>query len=319
MSGEFHGTEIAKSFTLSSTMCLPFVLDQFKKHKTRCVDRPFILGLNGVQGAGKTTLVTRLATALAEEHGLETLAVSVDDFYLTRHGQLELMKENPGNMLLQVRGQPGMNNGIIKQALLTDIEGRLGTHDIPLMRSFFQSICQNLPTKVPRYNKAAHGGAGDREPESTWGSVNGPEQPRLQIVILEGWCVGFEPLSESALYERYLQPSRALKHHRLEHVSFINAQLKHYSAITELFDALVHLDAERTEWVYDWRFEQEIELRQRAGSAMSDEQVKVFIDAYYPAYELYIDPLRQGVLKERGRQMRVVVGRDRRPVRVEFL
>lgn len=49
---------------------------------------------------------------------------------------------------------------------------------------------------------------------------------------------------------------------------------------------------------------------------MTEEQVEKFVDGYFPAYELYTDALREGVFKGRkggeGRQLRLVVGRDRR-------
>lgn len=45
-----------------SEHCVPFILERLQKHKELYESRnetvpPFFLGLNGVQGAGKTTLV----------------------------------------------------------------------------------------------------------------------------------------------------------------------------------------------------------------------------------------------------------------------
>jgi K+-sensing histidine kinase KdpD len=55
-----------------------------------------------------------------------------------------------------------------------------------------------------------------------------------------------------------------------------------------------------------------------SGEGMSEEQVVKFVDAYYPAYELFSDGVREGVFKgKRGRegcQLRVVVGRGREVV-----
>jgi len=48
---------------------------------------------------------------------------------------------------------------------------------------------------------------------------------------------------------------------------------------------------------------------------MSDEQVIKFVDGYYPAYELYTSALRRGIFageQSKGRQLRIIVGRDRR-------
>lgn len=45
-----------------SEHCIPFLLERLKIHQERHAGRsdlpPFFLGLNGVQGAGKTTLVS---------------------------------------------------------------------------------------------------------------------------------------------------------------------------------------------------------------------------------------------------------------------
>lgn len=146
--------------------------------------------------------------------------------------------------------------------------------------------------------------------------MNAPGQEKIGVVIFEGWCVGFRALSQSALYERVQRPSKTLKDHSVEDLEFVNEELRGYEVINEVFDAFIHIDAQDTEWVYEWRLEQEEALRREGKGAMSVEQVRRFVDGYFPAYELYTDALREGVFKGReegaGRQLRLVVGRDRR-------
>lgn len=43
-------------------------------------------------------------------------------------------------------------------------------------------------------------------------------------------------------------------------------------------DALIHIDAEELEYVYEWRLQQEHKLILRTGMGMSDEKLRKFID-----------------------------------------
>lgn len=88
-------------------ICLPFILSQLKLHREEAPDRPFVIGLNGIQGAGKSTLVKALCLALEEEK-VPTLVCSIDEFYLTRADQVALAESHPDNALVQHRGEPGM-------------------------------------------------------------------------------------------------------------------------------------------------------------------------------------------------------------------
>ncbi|KAI0860654.1 putative Uridine/cytidine kinase [Xylaria cubensis] len=277
-----------------SPICVPFITERLQLHITSGSTRPFIIGLNGVQGVGKTTLVRTLAETLRRDEGLETLVCSIDDFYLTHEDQVALAESMPDNKLVQVRGEPG-------------------THDMALAKDFFAAILNNSTTRVPQYDKSLFSGQGDRLPRSSWPEVNAPGQTKVQVVIFEGWCVGFRPLSPIEVTSRYNSPSRTLKSHALEHLQFVNRKLETYEPITNLFNAFIHIDAEDTEWVYDWRLEQEAMLRAQRGAGMSDEQVVRFVDAYYPAYELFTKKLRSGLFADKLRcQLRLVVGKDRR-------
>ncbi|KAK5957173.1 hypothetical protein OHC33_001543 [Knufia fluminis] len=314
---------------------IPFILSLLKRHEQKhaafvtshnALPPPLIIGLTAPQGAGKSLLVSLLHRSLAEDHNLPTTIFSLDDFYLPHDGLKSLAEQNPDNPLLQHRGQPS-------------------THDIPLVRSVFASLRENKPTKIPQFNKAAHNGQGDRVPESEWLEVNSDPAHPIRIVLFEGWCVGFRPLPEFTLQTIHANAVKAayskekdtpayrgrLAYNTPKSLNTINEALKEYDEITSQYDGLIHIDAEDPLYVYEWRLEQEHNLKKAKGSGMSDEEVKNFVDGYYPSYELYVDGLRMGVFRTlmqdklegegdtdwEGRQLRLVVGRDRKVKKAE--
>ncbi|RCI08430.1 hypothetical protein L249_8904 [Ophiocordyceps polyrhachis-furcata BCC 54312] len=278
-----------------SSVCLPFLLELLDAHPS---PQPLIVGLNGLQGVGKTTLAAALVASL-EARGIAAVACSIDDFYLRREDQVALAHRHADNALLQHRGEPG----------------DMSLCAAPLARAVFASLARGLPTKIPRYDKAAYNGRGDRLPESCWRPVNQPDQAPVRVVILEGWCVGFRALSNSDVEARWRAPSRTLLNHRLEHLLLVNDMLRSYDGLTDLLDVMIHVDAEHIECVYTWRQQQEDALRverRDPNAGMTPDQVLDFVDGYFPAYELYTQGIRSGVLPDRpGCQLRLVVDRDR--------
>ncbi|KAK5111298.1 hypothetical protein LTR85_012193 [Meristemomyces frigidus] len=302
-----------------SEHCIPFILERIKVHRQQYEAKgetppPFFVGLNGVQGAGKTTLVTTLASTLSSApHNLPTVVLSIDDLYLPHTEQEALAKAHPHNPLVQHRGQPS-------------------THDVKLGTELFSALLDRQRNiKLPSYDKSAFSGRGDRRPESEWETVNADGQPPVEVVVFEGWCVGFRALSDADVEgkwrsakekcesqgDRYLGQLGKLE---LEHVIFVNSKLREYDALTDRFGAFMHIDAEDAQYVYAWRLEQEAALRASKGTGMTDEQVVHFVNGYYPAYELYTNALRHGIFQgKKGRQLRLIVGRDRRVKDVKVL
>ncbi|KAE9363095.1 P-loop containing nucleoside triphosphate hydrolase protein [Stipitochalara longipes BDJ] len=278
-----------------SPHCIPFILRQLSLHTSQEL---FVIGLNGVQGAGKTTLVSTLSSLLsAPPYSLPVLVCSIDDLYLTHNDQVTLAQTHRDNPLVQHRGEPG-------------------THDMGLARDLFEALKEGRETKVPEYDKSAYNGQGDRVSSEKWKTVNTPEQEKIRVVIFEGWCVGFRSLTPKEVEEKQAGESVTLARHRLEDLLFVNEKLREYEVLNEAFDAFIHIDAEETGFVYAWRQEQEEVLRREKGTGMSREEVERFVDGYYPAYELFTDKLREGLFSGRkdgkGKQLRLVVGRDRR-------
>ena len=194
---------------------------------------PLFVALQGPQGSGKTFLTEHVKNSLTcadERHpALRVATLSIDDLYLP-HGQLKAVASaNPENLLLRGRGQPG-------------------THDIALGLSLLRSLkdINHSPTGhlcIPRFDKSLFDGEGDRLPESEWTPIHGP----LDVVLLEGWCVGFYPQSSQYIERRINQVPLGLEQtfdvsaYTLEHVLDVNQRLAEYAKWWDLFDVFVQV------------------------------------------------------------------------------
>jgi D-glycerate 3-kinase len=207
-------------------------------------------------------------TLASPPHALPTAVLSIDDLYLRYDDQIALAAAHPSNPLVQHRGEPS-------------------THDLTLGRQVFAAIKAGEPAKLPVYDKSAHNGSGDRAPENQWIPINQPSEPKIKVVIFEGWCVGFRALKPNELEQKRLvaierahcgDEKGELWKHDAKSLQFINSALKDYDDLTNSLNAFVHIDAEDVQYVYGWRLEQEAKLRDEKGSGMSDNQVIEFVN-----------------------------------------
>lgn len=217
--------------------------------------RPFILGICGAQGSGKSTLSDALAENL-RAGGLRVAVLSLDDLYLTRAERQGLAREI--HPLLSTRGVPG-------------------THDVALGLSVLDGLARPGRMLLPRFDKAVD----DRALPGT--GIDGP----VDLVLLEGWCVGAVPQDGRALadplndLERTQDPDGRWRH-------YVNDRLAgDYQRLFARLDALMLLAAPDFAVVRDWRIQQEESLRARLRDAgrstdqtMSDGQVVAFIQFY---------------------------------------
>lgn len=237
-----------------------FCRERVRVHQASGARGAVTIGLSAPQGCGKTTLTTMLVERFAAD-GLTCVVASIDDFYLTGAEQDALAAAHPNNPLLQVRGNAGTHDLALGTKTLTAL--REGRADAGALR-------------IPRYDKAARGGKGDRAPRDEWPAVS--KQP--DVVLLEGWMAGFQPVASDA-------PVLA-QHDGLPEV---NTRLARYAEWHELMDSWVVLAVDDPECVYTWRLQAEHAMAKAGRPGMSDTQLADFVNRYMPAYRAYLEGL----------------------------
>lgn len=225
----------------------------------RRANRPILVALNGCQGSGKTTVANFLCASLAAEHSLHSVCLSLDDFYLTRAEREALaISVHP---LLKTRGVPG-------------------THDMALLQQTLARLLDPEPratVAIPRFDKAVD----DRRARCNWDSITTP----VEMVLLEGWCLGALPQSPEALslpvnaLERDEDPTGQWRGYSDDIVR------REFQPLYALVDQWVMLCAPAFESVFAWRREQERKLAAalspgQAATLMDDTALRRFIQHY---------------------------------------
>ena len=231
-------------------------------------DRPPVIGINGAQGSGKTTLCQLLQIVLEQGFGKRAVTISIDDIYLPHAARAKLAKDV--HPLLQTRGVPGTHDAALGLRLLSALRG-LGA---------------GRSVSVPVFDKAID----DRLPETGARRVTGP----VDLILFEGWCVGARPQHEEALsrpvnsLERLEDPDLVWRH-------YVNQQLKSdYARLFAEIDFLIMLKIPGMASVMKWRGKQERKLAERSGR----EGSKVMDDAALQRFIMHYERLTRATLVE---------------------
>jgi D-glycerate 3-kinase len=243
------------------------------------MDGPVVVGINGAQGSGKSTLCQFLEVLLVE-HNQRSATLSIDDLYLTKAERERLGREV--HPLLATRGVPG-------------------THDAALGLSLIEDFRAGRDLDLPRFDKSVD----DRSPERE--TVKGP----LQVLLFEGWCLGAVPQDEAALAEP-VNDLEATEDPDLAWRRYVNEALDGaYKTLFEQLDMLVMLKVPDFAAVRRNRALQEDKLRARnpgAPGLMDEAALARFLDQdeRLTLHMLAEMPARADLVIE--------VGRDQRPV-----
>jgi D-glycerate 3-kinase len=244
--------------------------------------QPQIVGFLGGQGSGKTTL-TALLKCLLELQGDRVLAWSLDDLYLPYADRRALQAQDPR---LIWRGPPG-------------------THDVGLGRQILRQLQAGQGADIPRFDKSAQGGMGDRSGFEACGPVD--------FVLFEGWFVGARPVALGMLDQVGL-PEPIVTPADRTFAQDMNLALHEYQPLWQWLDRLVVLQLQDYRWSQQWRQQAERQMRDRGLPGMTDESVQEFVEYFWRSLhpELFITPLTQ----EPGWVDWVIeIGADHRPAR----
>lgn len=234
--------------------------------------RPFVIGIHGAQGSGKTTLASVLVMLFKSFYQKSAVDISLDDFYLTKAARERLARTV--HPLLMTRGVPG-------------------THDVRLAVDTLRALTQHQGlVSVPRFNKATD----DRFLQDKWTQLQTP----LDVVVIEGWCLGASAQTDTQL-QSPVNTLEADEDADATWRNYVNQQLKlNYPALFDCIDVWVMLKAPDFSCVFDWRMEQEDKLRMaladevsRHSGVMNPQQMRRFIQHYQRISEHCMSSLPQ--------------------------
>lgn len=235
---------------------------------------PFIFGISGGQGAGKSTLCRALTQYLADK-GKSAVTLGLDDFYLSAAARQNLAAQV--HPLCATRGVPG-------------------THDVDLMRATLhalQSATENTETRIPIFSKSHD----ERLPRQDWARFQG----RPDVILLEGWCVGgrdsFISPAPQTEWENRHDPNGVWK-------GWTHQQAAAYGDIWDACHGLLLIRQDNFDAVIDsrWRQEQDNAAESGVWQFANRDEVADFC-AHYESWTL-------GIWKKLPEKANFVIGRD---------
>ena len=212
-----------------------YILNRIKKNIY--YDKKNIIGIHGPQGVGKTSLNKYLKKNLNNDK-FNVIFLSLDDFYL-KINEMKTFLKNSSNNLYKFRGFPG-------------------THDIELLYNTINNLINDKKTLLPVFDKTIDNGFGDRVKYNEFND-------KYNVIIFEGWMIGYEPL---------------LNNNDKEYNLF-NENLKKYKKIQDLVTLWICIETNDLDNIIDWRFSAEPK------NGMNKETFLEFMKPYFKIYKKY--------------------------------
>ncbi len=248
---------LPSSYLEDASRCfLPLIL-HIERRLDEIEGRPLIVGINGAQGTGKSTLAKLLA-ALLGINNCRVAKLSIDDFYFSKAHRTTLATTI--HPLLKSRGVPG-------------------THDVGLALRVINKLSAATVTEqivLPGFDKAND----DCRNESDCAKIQGP----IDVIILEGWFIGATPQTDQELEPAINELESSDDADGLWR-AYVNQQLgADYQTLFARLDLLLMLKAPGFQQVLEWRSLQEQKLRWKTDNSapglMDEDAIRHFIQHF---------------------------------------
>jgi D-glycerate 3-kinase len=250
------GTSSVYSADEVTDIIVPLVRDMLHAHTK---GKTTIVGVQGGQGTGKTTLVTFLRDGL-RAMGYRVSNFSIDDFYTSYKKRQQLARAYPHNPFYAIpRGMPG-------------------THRVRLLLSVLRKAKAGKPFTIPQFDKSLHRAAGDVLKKRI--RITEPQD----FILFEGWCLGIPAVSSKEFVAYCMKgkiPLRTLDP-ELNYHKVVLKFITRYQAIWKLIDYMIMLKPTSQRLHGRWRYQQEVELKKRTGRGMTRKEIEQFVAVYQP-------------------------------------
>tara|TARA_Y100000310_G_C20691653_1_gene822651 strand:- start:1572 stop:2438 length:867 start_codon:yes stop_codon:yes gene_type:complete len=248
---------------------IPLAKDLIKAHKK---GKTTIVGIQGGQGTGKTTLVKLLSAGL-KLLGYKVHDFSIDDFYKTYKERNAIRKKYPDNPFYAIsRGLPG-------------------THRVKYMLSVLKKAKAGKPFEIPIFDKSLHNAAGDVLDKHIH------VKTRQDFVLFEGWMVGI-PYVSAKTFMRCCEKGNIMVKKldpTLKHSKVVLKFIKQYEPVWKYFNYFVLMQPKSLQLHKKWRLQAEKEMKKKTGRGMGAKQIDQFVEPFLPFTALCYDTIMADV------------------------
>lgn len=202
----------------------------------------------GSQGSGKSSLSKLIKLYLEKFCYKSVVIISMDDFYLSKNQRTQLSKNI--HPLFLTRGVPG-------------------THDLELMNKKIKQIFnKEFPIYLPIFDKVSD------SRKKTYKKIL-----KADVVIFEGWCAGARPVDQNYLQKNFNNLEKHKDKNFIWRNSY-NRYLNEYQKLFSQFNFFIYFQFNQWDHVLNWKYKQELELRDKKKDLGLKKYLREFIQYY---------------------------------------
>jgi len=202
----------------------------------------------GSQGSGKSSLSKLIKLYLEKFCYKSVVIISMDDFYLSKNQRTQLSKNI--HPLFLTRGVPG-------------------THDLELMNKKIKQIFnKEFPIYLPIFDKVSD------TRKRTYKKVL-----KADVIIFEGWCAGARPVDQNYLQKNFNNLEKHKDKNFIWRNSY-NKYLNEYQKLFSQFNFFIYFQFNHWDHVLNWKYKQELELRDKKKDLGLKKYLREFIQYY---------------------------------------